>query len=329
MLCLEEYIRKRNLSNEIFVFGNVFRFLRKNKRFSESGKNMNGVTKNEAFHQRLALLIGTEEPFRWAKRMGIPAATFARIWNNRDIPKHEHLCRIAQRCNISLDWLLMGSGEKASSNRKFFLLPLLGLANCGIAQGWFNESDLRDRIVLPAFLAEENAFAVWCRGQSMVPAGIADGNICIVYPDRPVEAGKPALVRTKNFVKGREVSLATIKIFDSEDEDAVMLSGWLDPDETGRQSLFTERRLKNCITQMAPVGNVLPVEMSENIAVSSAGPSKELLVKCLDTLRPLYQQTESSKFAEAILFLYDKIRKDNRPDMETLQRLMEIIGSKA
>ena len=68
---------------------------------------MNSTTKNEAFHQRLALLIGTEEPFRWAKRMGIPGATFARIWNNYDIPKHDHLCRIAQRCNVSLDWLLL------------------------------------------------------------------------------------------------------------------------------------------------------------------------------------------------------------------------------
>ena len=290
---------------------------------------MNSITKNEAFHRRLALLIGTEEPFRWAKRMGIPGATFARIWNNHDIPKHEHLCRIAQHCNVSLDWLLMGNGEATSSKEKYISLPLSGLANCGIAQGWFNESEAQDRIILPSFMAEENAFAVLCRGQSMVPAGIESGNVCIVYPDRPVEAGKPALIRTKSFVKGREVSLATIKVFDSEDEEAVMLSGWLDPDETGYQSLFTEKRLKNCITLIAPVGKVLPVGMPECSAVSLSEPTKELLVKCLDTLRPLYQQTESSKFAEAILFLYDKIRKDNRPDMETLQKLMEIIGSKA
>lgn len=31
---------------------------------------MNSTTKNEAFHQRLALLIGTEEPFRWGKTYG-------------------------------------------------------------------------------------------------------------------------------------------------------------------------------------------------------------------------------------------------------------------
>ena len=86
---------------------------------------MEGITKNEAFHQRLALLIGTDEPFRWAKRMGIPSATFARIWNNYDIPKHEHLCRIAQRCAVSLDWLLMGKETSSSDKDQFVFVSLL------------------------------------------------------------------------------------------------------------------------------------------------------------------------------------------------------------
>ena len=289
---------------------------------------MNGITKNEAFHQRLTLLIGTEEPFRWAKRMGIPVGTFARMWNNRDIPKHEHLCRIAQRCDVSLDWLLMGN-EKSPLKESYVALPLMGLANCGIAQGWFNESNLTDRIVLPSFMAEENAFAVLCRGQSMVPAGIESGNVCVVYPNRPVESGKPALIRTKSFVKGREVSLATIKVFDGEDKDAVTLSGWLDPDETGNQALFTERRLKNCITQIAPVGNVLPVKMPEGAGKTFSDIDKNILTECLNALRPVYLQTESPKFAEAILFLYDKMRLNGRPDMDTIQKMMEIIGGKS
>ena len=289
---------------------------------------MNGMTKKEAFHQRLALLIGTEEPFRWAKRMGIPSATFARIWNNYDIPKHEHLCRIAQHCNVSLDWLLIGNGEKSSSGEAFFLMPLIGLAACGIAQGWFNESDLRDRILLPSFMEEENAFAVLCRGFSMVPAGIEDGNVCIVYPDRAVETGKPALIRTKTFVKGREVSLATIKVFDSEDEDSVFLSGWLDPDETGYQSLFKEKRRKGCITLMAPVGKVLPVKIPETGIGFSKKLNKEILSECLEAFRPLYEQTKTANFAEAILFLYDKIQEKGDCDTKTLQELMQIIGSK-
>lgn len=287
---------------------------------------MNSTTKNEAFHQRLALLIGTEEPFRWAKRMGIPSATFARIWNNYDIPKHDHLCRIAQRCNVSLDWLLLGYGESDSSDFSFISMPLIGFANCGIAQGWFNESELTSHILLPSFMAEENAFAVLCRGKSMIPAGIADGNVCIIYPDRPVEIGKPALIRTKTFVKGKEVSLATIKIFDSEDENSVSLSGWLDPDETGYQSLFTEKRLKNCVTMIAPVGNILPITLPESAVNVESSIDRSVLSECLETLRPVYERIDSRNFADMVLFLYDEIVKNGRPDMQTINRLIEMIN---
>lgn len=159
---------------------------------------MGGAAKNEAFHQRLALLIGTEEPFRWAKRIGIPAGTFDRMWNKYDIPKHDHLCRIARGCNVSLDWLLLG--EEGAGHGDYGVLPVIGLANCGIAQGWFNETAPDSSVLLPSFMVGENAFAVVCRGRSMVPAGIKDGNICVIRPDRPVESGKPALIRMENVL---------------------------------------------------------------------------------------------------------------------------------
>ena len=289
---------------------------------------MGGTTKNEAFHQRLALLIGTEEPFRWAKHMGIPSATFARIWNNYDIPKHEHLCRIAQRCNVSLDWLLMGKGA-SSTEDQFVFIPLVGLANCGIAQGWFNESDLSNRVLLPSFMVSEEAFAVLCRGSSMVPAGIKDGNVCVVYPNRPIEFGKPALIRTKTFSKGREISLSTIKILESEDEETISLSGWLDPDETGNQSIFKEKRAKNCVTLIAPIGNVLPVNIPETEFKTAPYLDEKILVECLETLHSLYEQTDSQKFAQAVLFLYEKTRENGSLDMKTIRSLADIIGSKS
>lgn len=289
---------------------------------------MTNAIKNEAFHRRLALLIGTEEPFRWAKRMDIPGATFARMWNNYDIPKHEHLCRIAQRCNISLDWLLMGSEQNPSGEESFAILPLVGFANCGVAQGWYNESDSSGGILLPSFMAEKNAFAVLCRGFSMQPAGIRDGNVCIVYPDRPVETGKPALIRTKSFVGEREVVLSTIKMFDSEDDKSVSISGWLDPDEEGNQSFFTEKRAKNCITLLAPVGRILGLSMPEKDPFRKNALDETVLKQCLDILRPLYIQSESDNFSRAILFLYEKIIKNEAVNLETLRRLTEIIGSK-
>ena len=143
-----------------------------------------------------------------------------------------------------------------------------------------------------------------------------------------LDPGKPALIRTKTFVKGREVSLATIKIFDSEDKDSVSLSGWLDPDETGYQSLFMEKRLKNAITFMAPVGNILPVKMSENGSASIQDIDEMLLTECLETLHPLYKQTESSAFAKAILFLYEKMKSKGCIDAGSLHSLVNMIGSK-
>lgn len=71
---------------------------------------MTSEIRGDALHRRLAKLIGTEEPFAWAKRVGIPSATWSRIWNEKTIPKAEHLCRIADHAGVTLDWLLTGQG---------------------------------------------------------------------------------------------------------------------------------------------------------------------------------------------------------------------------
>ncbi len=60
------------------------------------------------FRDRLSLLIGNEDPFGWAKRVGIPSSTFDRIWNSGTTPKAPHLVRISQATGVSIDWLLTG-----------------------------------------------------------------------------------------------------------------------------------------------------------------------------------------------------------------------------
>ena len=123
--------------------------------------------------------------------------------------------------------------------------------------------------------------------------------------------------------------MATIKIFNSENEESVSLSGWLDPDEEGHQSLFVETRLKTCITFMAPVGKILPVEVPALETVSKPILDEKILIESLEALRPLYEQTDTQNFSRAILFLYDKIRKNGSLDIKIIKSLMEIIGSKA
>jgi transcriptional regulator with XRE-family HTH domain len=75
---------------------------------------MNPESTQAGFRARLAQLIGEEEPFVWAKRIGIPSSTFDRIWNGGTIPKAETLLRISEACAVSLDWLLKGGNPTSS-----------------------------------------------------------------------------------------------------------------------------------------------------------------------------------------------------------------------
>lgn len=72
---------------------------------------------NIAFKERLAELICTEKPFSWAKRLGISAATFNRMWNDGIPPKASVLILIAKNTGVSLDWLLLGDGVKLRSDK--------------------------------------------------------------------------------------------------------------------------------------------------------------------------------------------------------------------
>ncbi len=63
------------------------------------------------FRERLAAVIGDEQPFAWAARVGIPRATFSRIWKEGAPPRAVHLKRIAEATGVSLDWLLTGEGS--------------------------------------------------------------------------------------------------------------------------------------------------------------------------------------------------------------------------
>lgn len=66
---------------------------------------------NRGFRDRLAERIGDEEPFRWARRVGVPTTTFGRVWNDGKIPKTATAAKMAAALGVSLDWLLTGAGD--------------------------------------------------------------------------------------------------------------------------------------------------------------------------------------------------------------------------
>lgn len=301
-------------------------------------KEANVAERDGSFHSRLALLIGAEEPFRWAKRIGIPVGTFARIWKDGCIPKQEHLCRIAEGTGASLDWLLMGRGapdfERAFDGpTPVSLVAVTELANCGLEQGWYNETTLGYKIAVPSFLKPDDGFAVLCKGLSMLPAGIPDGGVCIVSPTKKPETGKPVLIRTKAFSKGREIELSTVKLFEKKTSDTVHLTGWLNPDDSGYQSPFSERRRLSCVTMIAPVCFVLEGIDSKELADSGnethSALDEKLLSDCFEALRPLYEKTDSDGFAKMFVCLYRKCLETGKSELKTTAELMRIIGGKS
>jgi hypothetical protein len=67
------------------------------------------------FLDRLKIIIGEEKPFSWAKRIGLPAATFNRMWNEGTPPKWNHLTLISEQADVTIDWLLTGEGPMRRS----------------------------------------------------------------------------------------------------------------------------------------------------------------------------------------------------------------------
>jgi len=79
---------------------------------------MNSEIGYSEFRQRLGQLVGTEDPFVWAKRKGISPATFNRMWNEGAVPKADTLAKVVEGTSASLDWLLLGRGPQ--------ILPAIG-----------------------------------------------------------------------------------------------------------------------------------------------------------------------------------------------------------
>lgn len=73
--------------------------------------------RDSGFRDRLAKVIGDQEPYPWAERLGIGKSTFAGPWIKGAIPQTKTLLKIAQNTDISLNWLLAGRGPERIGER--------------------------------------------------------------------------------------------------------------------------------------------------------------------------------------------------------------------
>ena len=79
---------------------------------------------NKDFVERLNKAFGNESMARVARRLGVPHATVRNYYLGR-LPSSEVLIKIADETGVSLNWLLLGTGDVYASRRSEIDLAML------------------------------------------------------------------------------------------------------------------------------------------------------------------------------------------------------------
>lgn len=176
-------------------------------------------------------------------------------WENGQRPSLDDMAALSRVLGVSLDWLRTGEGSPFAvqqdgempmpAARALKPIPMVGLASCGV-EGWNKPMSIA--INASPIVLGERAVAVVAAGESMVPAGIASGQICYCDPDQQVLEGDAVYIVRRD-------SMATIKLYLGEGERAgwVRLQGWLDPTPQGVRRPFFVDMPRAEIVQIAPV----------------------------------------------------------------------------
>ena len=123
---------------------------------------------------KLAQIIGID-------KSNITVYTNGSKYGRKSIPNGENLQAIANALGVTTNWLL---GEDDASNVSPVKGPMrtiniLALISCG--GGIYNDGEIIDTISLPAemFVASKEYFAMYAVGDSMIGAGILEGDLLI------------------------------------------------------------------------------------------------------------------------------------------------------
>ncbi|WP_222705769.1 LexA family transcriptional regulator [Salidesulfovibrio onnuriiensis] len=184
-----------------------------------------------------------------ARKVGVSTTTIQN-YESGQFPKGDHAVGLASALECSLDWLLAGVTPQSHQNApgpnsQQCGVPILGLAKCGL-QGWSKSTPLSIKASRPGDMHLPGIFCVMAIGNSMVPAGILQGQLCFCNPHDRYEKGDAIYVE-------RMDNTASIKLFQGADEQHMTLQGWLDPDVNGHQAAYTEQARLDQIRRVATV----------------------------------------------------------------------------
>lgn len=193
------------------------------------------------------------------------AEEFIREWKeffakgeNFRIPP-EWLKKLEMQKGLSAAWVLSGkppyvSGIKKESSQAqsnyynpeitIKTVPVVGLASCGV-QGL--EQVMPFAMVVSPVILSKDALAVVASGESMVPAGIASGQICYCDPVQEPQPGEAVFFKQKN-------GLGALKIYMGQSKPGFMsVKGWLSPSEQGERKAFIMDISTSMVEMVAPV----------------------------------------------------------------------------
>ena len=126
---------------------------------------------------------------QFAKKCGIPQATFSNMYQRQSEPKAELLQKIIELFSVNAHWLLTGEGEMFKQGKEAESavavstpkIPILRQkVSCGPGQDWESEDNIESYIEplspLPC-LSGRNVYAFRASGVSMIGLGIQDGDV--------------------------------------------------------------------------------------------------------------------------------------------------------
>jgi len=105
---------------------------------------------------------------------------------------------------------VVGSESQSAAARRSLSVPLVGRVAAG--GPILAEENIEDHIVLgPEIAGGDDAFALHVRGDSMIDAGIYDGDLVVVRPQRDASSGQIVVARLENDQTGEHE--VTVKRF--------------------------------------------------------------------------------------------------------------------
>ena len=158
-----------------------------------------------------------------AEYVGVSRGLVTHWANDFRNPNPKQLKMIAEYLNID-PAILINDGDRIKISK----IPLIGLASCGIPNGYYN--DEIEYIPVPEELARDGVYAVRAEGDSMMPK-IADGAVVICDKERGIDVGNIVHYTTADGESG-------IKKYDYDEENDLVVLMPLNTECDGCKPIF-------------------------------------------------------------------------------------------